>query len=53
MIVADEEGIVVLPYEQKQAIYDKAKVRADKEAVMTLDEWQAEHQRKVNQLLDK
>jgi regulator of RNase E activity RraA len=53
MIVADEEGIVVLPKEQKQTIYDKAKVRADKEAAMSLDEWQTEHQNKVSQLLQE
>jgi regulator of RNase E activity RraA len=51
MVVADEEGIVVLPDAQKQAIYTKAKARADKEAGMTLDEWQEEHEQKIRQLL--
>jgi regulator of RNase E activity RraA len=52
MVIADEEGVVVLPHDQKQAIYDKTKTRADKEANMSLDEWQAEHYQKVSQLLN-
>ncbi|TDF35422.1 RraA family protein [Alteromonadaceae bacterium M269] len=51
IVIADEEGVVVLPQDQKQALFDKAKARADKEANMTLDEWQAQHQKKVYELL--
>lgn len=51
MIIADEEGVIVLPYGQKQVIYTNAKARADKEAAMSLEEWEAEHYKKVKQLL--
>lgn len=54
IIVADEEGIVVLPHEHAAEHYAIAKTRADKDAGMTLEQWRAQHQKtvfdKLNQL---
>ncbi len=47
IIVADIEGIAVLPQAEASAIYSQAKQKADIEAQMTLDEWQAKHHAKV------
>jgi 4-hydroxy-4-methyl-2-oxoglutarate aldolase len=51
MVVADEEGIVVVPAGQATAILQAAEARAAKEAAATLDEWEAAHQARIEQLL--
>ncbi|MFQ3220684.1 MAG: 4-hydroxy-4-methyl-2-oxoglutarate aldolase [Paraglaciecola sp.] len=53
IIVADEEGIAVIPKAKAEAIYDIAKARTDKDGAMSLEQWQAEHQAKINGLLDE
>ncbi|MFT6898664.1 MAG: 4-hydroxy-4-methyl-2-oxoglutarate aldolase [Paraglaciecola sp.] len=53
IIVADEEGIAVLPKAKAEAIYNIAKARTDKDTAMSLEQWQAEHQAKINALLDE
>lgn len=53
IIVADEEGIAVIPKAKSAAIYNIAKARTDKDAAMTLEQWQTEHQAKINALLDE
>ena len=51
IIVADEEGIAVLPKEQAQQIYEIGLQRRDKDAAMTLEQWQAKHEQTVQQKL--
>jgi 4-hydroxy-4-methyl-2-oxoglutarate aldolase len=51
IIVADEEGIAVIPLQQANAVYQIAKQRADKDASMDLTQWQVEHRQKVEQAL--
>lgn len=51
IIVADEEGIAVIPHEQAQRAFEIAKARGDKDAAMSLSEWQAQHQEKVEATL--
>lgn len=53
IIVADEEGIAVIPQDQAERAFDIAKARGDKDASMTLEEWQAQHQEKVEATLAK
>jgi len=53
IIVADEEGIAVIPQDQAESAFDIAKARGDKDASMTLEEWQAQHQEKVEATLAK
>lgn len=52
IIVADEEGIAVLPQEQASAHYTVAKARADKDASMTLEQWRHQHEKTVNDKLN-
>ena len=51
MIVADIEGIAVLPEDNLSAIYDKAFEKADKEAQMGLAKWRENHEAKIEEAL--
>ncbi|NER25739.1 MAG: RraA family protein [Symploca sp. SIO1C2] len=51
IIVADEEGIAVIPGSQREDIWLLAKQCADKDETRTLAEWQANHCTKIEQLL--
>ncbi len=51
LVVADEEGIVVVPSDQANAILLAAQQRAAKDAAETLDEWEASHRKKIDALL--
>ena len=52
VVIADEEGIAVVPVAQQQEIWALTKQRADKEAAQSLAEWQANHRAKVEGLLE-
>lgn len=51
IIVADEEGIAVIPKADALTAFDIAKKRAEKDGAMTLAQWQAEHAKKVESIL--
>ncbi|NEP56056.1 MAG: RraA family protein [Symploca sp. SIO2G7] len=51
MVVADEEGIAILPVSQREDIWQLAKQCADKDEARTLAEWQTKHCTKIEQLL--
>jgi len=51
IVVADEEGIAVIPQQQALGAYDIAKARATKDASMTLEQWQSQHHEKVEEIL--
>lgn len=51
IIVADEEGIAVIPKADAAQAYDIAKARAEKDAAMTLSQWEAKHHKKVEAIL--
>jgi regulator of RNase E activity RraA len=51
IIVADEEGIAVIPQNELESVVKIAQARAQKDAAMTLDEWQAQHQALINDKL--
>ncbi|NJL45032.1 MAG: RraA family protein [Leptolyngbyaceae cyanobacterium SM2_3_12] len=52
-VVADEEGIVVIPAAQQEAVWQGAKQRSDRDAAQSLDDWEANHRAKVEQALQK
>lgn len=52
IIVADEEGIAVIPKDQAQEVYEIGVKRRDKDAALTLEQWQANHQKTVQSKLD-
>ena len=51
IVVADEEGIVVVPADRAAAVLQVAEARAAKEATETLDEWETVHRARIEQLL--
>ncbi len=51
MLVADEEGIAVIPATQQEDIWLFAKQRMDKDATQSLAEWKANHHAKIEQML--
>jgi len=51
IVVADEEGIVVVPVDRAAAVLQVAEARAAKEASETLDEWETVHRARIEQLL--
>lgn len=51
IIIADEEGIAVVPQAEFKNAYLVAKQRVDKEASMTLEQWQQNHEALIKQKL--
>jgi 4-hydroxy-4-methyl-2-oxoglutarate aldolase len=48
IIVADEEGIAVLPKDKAEEIYQQSKTKADKEANMSFEDWAARHKKNID-----
>jgi len=53
MVVADAEGIAVIPKLEAESVYLAASAKAAAETQLTLTEWEANHRRKIAQALDK
>ncbi len=51
IIVADEDGVVVLPADKAQEFYKKAQECTEKELNTTLDDWEVAHRKKIAKLL--
>lgn len=51
MVVADEEGIVVIPVSQIDSVLKAAHARADKDASQTLEEWETAHRTRIEAIL--
>ena len=51
VVVADEEGIVVVPAARAPAVREAAEARAAKDAAQTLDAWEAAHRAKIDEIL--
>src|SRR5207249_2532724 len=49
MVIADEEGIVVLPKAQAADLLAKAQVRAKKEEETTLEQWVKNHKERIDE----
>jgi regulator of RNase E activity RraA len=53
MVIADEEGIVVLPAAKAEEILKTAEARAAKDASTSLEDWVAAHKRTIDDLVKK
>jgi 4-hydroxy-4-methyl-2-oxoglutarate aldolase len=53
IVVADEEGIVVVPAARAAEILAAAEARARKDAAQSLDEWEAAHRARIEEILRK
>ena len=51
IVVADEEGIAIIPANQQETVYEIALKRTNQEASETLEAWEARHQAKVAKIL--
>jgi 4-hydroxy-4-methyl-2-oxoglutarate aldolase len=51
VVVADEEGVVVVPAGRREEVSAGARARLAAEAAETLDDWQAAHQARIERLL--
>lgn len=50
-VVADEEGIVVVPAAQIESVLQAAQARAAREAAQSLDAWEAAHRARIDEIL--
>ncbi|GAA2008022.1 RraA family protein [Catenulispora subtropica] len=51
VVVADEEGIVVVPGDKAPSVFADAAAKQAKEQAQTLEEWEAAHRAKIEALL--
>ncbi|MEM8721932.1 MAG: RraA family protein [Cyanobacteria bacterium P01_G01_bin.39] len=51
IVVADEEGIAVIPALEQEGVYEIAHERTVKEASESLEKWEAQHKARVEQIL--
>ena len=51
IVIADEEGIAVVPGAEAEAVWKIAKERTDKDAAQSLEEWESAHHAKIERLL--
>ncbi len=51
IVVADEEGIAVIPAKEQEEVYQIALARSNQEALETLAQWEARHRAKVAKIL--
>ncbi len=51
LVVADEEGVVVVPAARRADVLRDAEALLAREAAVSLDDWQADHRAKVDALL--
>jgi regulator of RNase E activity RraA len=53
MIVADEEGIVVVASGELESTLGKAEAKAAKDEALGLEAWERDHRRKIDEILEK
>ncbi|MGB5914526.1 MAG: RraA family protein [Phormidesmis sp.] len=51
IVIADEEGIAVIPQAQAETVWQIAKDRTDKDAAQSLESWERNHQQKIERIL--
>jgi 4-hydroxy-4-methyl-2-oxoglutarate aldolase len=51
LVVADEEGVVVVPAARQEQVLRDARAKDAKEATQTLDQWEADHRARVDAIL--
>ena len=51
IVIADEEGIAVVPASEAEQVYAIAKARAEKDAATSLEAWETTHRTKIERLL--
>ncbi len=52
IIIADEEGIAVVPYKEKESVLEKTAARTMREESTSLEDWEQNHRAKIKKLLN-
>ena len=53
IVIADEEGIAVVPHQDAEAVWKIAKARTEIDAAQTLEAWESAHHAKIERLLSE
>lgn len=53
MVIADEEGIAVVPKQQLEQVWQIAKARTEKDSAESLENWGTNHRAKIENLLQQ
>lgn len=51
IVVADEEGVVVVSADRAEQVLSDARAKAEREAALPLDAWEAEHRARIDTIL--
>jgi 4-hydroxy-4-methyl-2-oxoglutarate aldolase len=51
IVVADDDGVLVVPAERQEQVLRDGRGRAEAEAAQTLDRWEAEHHARIEKIL--
>lgn len=51
IIVADEDGVVILPADKADSFFQIAEARVNKDDSMALDDWEADHKMKITNII--
>jgi 4-hydroxy-4-methyl-2-oxoglutarate aldolase len=53
LVVADEDGVVVVPHARQDEVLRLARAKAAEEDAQSLDEWAAEHRARIDRILSE
>ncbi len=51
IVVADDDGVMVVPRDRRERVLRDARARLTREAHQTLDEWEADHRARIDTIL--
>jgi 4-hydroxy-4-methyl-2-oxoglutarate aldolase len=53
IVVGDEEGVVVVPQVRAAEVLEAAQKKAAKDAAQTLEQWEANHRKRIDEALQE
>jgi regulator of RNase E activity RraA len=53
IVIADEEGVIVIPAARQDEVLKAAQAKAAKDAAETLESWESTHEKRINEILQK